>query len=122
MQDDRQQVGERGEELAREHLVENGYRILEENYENDCGELDLIAYEPSAEIFIFVEVRARREQLFRAERSINDEKRERVVQTASRFLAKRNALGVSHRFDVIGVTIHEEEPPEVRHHKSAFSR
>lgn len=122
MSDDRQQVGERGEQLARAHLEENGYRILDENYENDQGELDLIAYEPSADVFVFVEVRARREGLFRGERSINDEKREQVVKTASRFLARRNALGVSHRFDVIGVTIHDDAPPDIRHHKSAFSR
>lgn len=122
MNDDRQQVGERGENLAREHLEENGYSILDENYENDQGELDLIAFEPSSHVFVFVEVRARRNRLFRAERSIDEEKREQVVNTASRFLARRNALGVSHRFDVIGVTIHDDAPPEIRHHKSAFSR
>jgi putative endonuclease len=122
MNDDRQQVGEHGEELAREYLEENGYRILDENYENDQGELDLIAHEPSTDVFVFVEVRTRKENLFRAERSIDGEKREQVVQTASRFLARRNALGVPHRFDVIGVTLHDDEPPDIRHHKSAFSR
>ncbi len=122
MNDRRQDVGEAGERLAEEHLRENGYKILETNLENDQGEIDLIAYEPSTEVFVFVEVRTRREGMFRGERSIGADKRERIVSAASRFLARRQALGVSHRFDVIGVTLHEDEPPEIRHHKSAFSR
>lgn len=122
MSENRQDIGRKGEELARKHLQEHGYKILATNVENDRGELDLIAYESDSEVFVFVEVRTRRDGLFRGERSIDDEKRRRIVQAASRFLAQRNALGVSHRFDVIGITLHEQKSPEIRHHKSAFSR
>lgn len=121
MSDNRQDLGQKGEQLAQEHLRDRGYTILDTNVENDRGELDLIAYEPDVEVFVFVEVRTRKEGLFRGERSIDDRKRQKIVQAASRFLARRNALGVSHRFDVIGITWHEQEPPDIRHHKSAFS-
>lgn len=121
MSDERKELGDRGERLAEEHLRENGYRILETNLENDRGEIDLFAYEPDAGVFVFVEVRTRGDGFLHGEGSIGPRKKEKITKTASRFLARRNALEVPHRFDVIGVTIEGENEPEVRHHKSAFS-
>ena len=39
----RRELGQRGEEIAAQHLESLGYRVLERNYRTRDGELDLIA-------------------------------------------------------------------------------
>ena len=51
----RQALGHRGETLARRHLEANGYTILEANYRTREGEIDLVAEQDEA--VVFVEVR-----------------------------------------------------------------
>jgi putative endonuclease len=36
-------LGSHGESLARQYLQDEGYRILEENFRNKLGEIDLIS-------------------------------------------------------------------------------
>ena len=59
---DHDQLGPRGERLARERLSAAGYRIVETNYACRGGEVDIIAQE--AGDAVFVEVRTRRTAAF----------------------------------------------------------
>lgn len=54
---DRTKIGSRGEDLACEFLKKNGYRILERNYRIRGGEIDIVAKDGSA--LVFVEVKTR---------------------------------------------------------------
>ncbi len=54
----RKKLGDLGERLAREHLEQAGYRVIESNWRCEIGELDLVAWH--ADCLIFVEVRTRR--------------------------------------------------------------
>ncbi|HXC61421.1 MAG TPA: YraN family protein, partial [Nitrospiria bacterium] len=56
------QFGIDGESLAAEFLRKKGYRILERNYRTQRGEMDIIAEEGGA--LVFVEVKARRGDQF----------------------------------------------------------
>lgn len=47
--------GRVGEEIARKFLLEKGFEIIEQNYSNDLGEIDIIALEN--EWLVFVEVK-----------------------------------------------------------------
>ena len=49
--------GEKGEILARQYLKKNNYKILQTNYKNKIGEIDIIA-EKNGKI-CFVEVKER---------------------------------------------------------------
>jgi len=49
--------GNFGESLAREYLQKQGHRILEVNFKNKLGEIDLITQD--GKIICFVEVKAR---------------------------------------------------------------
>ena len=51
-------LGEIGERMARRHLLNRGYAILEENYRCQYGEVDLVAQQGAE--FVFTEVRTRR--------------------------------------------------------------
>jgi len=47
--------GKRGEEIALEYLVKKGYELVENNYENILGEIDLVMTD--GDWLVFVEVK-----------------------------------------------------------------
>ena len=50
-------IGKLGEELAQQHLVKQGFAILERNYRKGRYEVDIIAYKEG--LMVFVEVKTR---------------------------------------------------------------
>jgi len=55
--DGRTELGRRGEEAAGRHLLSLGYRILERRYRTRAGEIDFIARDGEAIVFIEVKTR-----------------------------------------------------------------
>ncbi len=47
--------GKEGEEIAREYLLKKGFDLIESNYSNDLGEIDLVMSDK--EWLVFVEVK-----------------------------------------------------------------
>lgn len=58
MADARRALGALGERLARQHLEDLGYRVIDTNHRTRWGEIDLLALD--GDCLVFVEVRARR--------------------------------------------------------------
>ena len=54
--------GKRSEIIAADYLKKKGYKILETNYKNKVGEIDVIAKDK--DYIVFVEVKARMSQAF----------------------------------------------------------
>lgn len=50
-------IGNKGEQIAAEYLEDKGYRVLEQNYRTRFGEIDLVAQDGDA--LVFVEVKTR---------------------------------------------------------------
>ncbi len=50
-------VGRLGEDAACRYLIDNGYKIIERNFQRPWGELDVVAIEPKTKILAFVEVK-----------------------------------------------------------------
>jgi putative endonuclease len=105
--DPRPQLGRLGEQLATEHLIRRGFRIVERNYRTRWGELDIVAYDGST--LAFCEVKTRR--LSAAGRnpleSVHPLKRSKVRKMAGRWLIERTDRPYADnvRFDAIGVTL-----------------
>ena len=57
MSDDTKHLGQQGEAIAVSYLIDKGYKILDRNYRNSIGEIDIIAKKDG--ILVFVEVKAR---------------------------------------------------------------
>jgi putative endonuclease len=103
--DVRRHFGQLGEQLAAEHLVRRGFRIVERNYRTRWGELDIVAFD--GRTLAFCEVKTRR--LTAAGRSpfeaVRTRKRARVRKMAGSWLIARTDRPYADvvRFDAIGV-------------------
>jgi putative endonuclease len=105
--DARQHIGRAGENLAAEHLVRRGYKILERNYRTRWGELDIVAFD--GHTLVFCEVKARRvvgDGPGPLE-GIREGKRSQVRKMAGSWLIERTDRPRADllRFDAIGVTL-----------------
>lgn len=79
------QKGKNGEEIAKTFLEKAGYHILEMNYSNGVGEIDLIATD--ANTLVFVEVKMKTDDYFgQPEEMITKGKLARVRRVAEIYL------------------------------------
>jgi putative endonuclease len=100
----RQQLGRRGETLAAEKLTALGYALVARNYRCAAGEIDLVARQ--GEAWVFVEVRTRRGGQFGTpEDSITPRKRQHLVAAAQTYLQEHQLPDVPWRIDVVAVEL-----------------
>lgn len=119
--DVRLRLGREAESLAAALLESKGLTIVARNWRRPEGEIDLVADHAGA--CVFIEVRSRTgDELGHPLETIGGKKRARVIRAARLYL---NAVEVrapaGFRFDVVGVTFHDDgRPPTVEHVENAF--
>ena len=101
----RQVLGAAGEQFARRHLEQRGYRFVAANWRRPYGELDLIMRDGN--VLVFVEVKTRRgERLVTAEESLTAAQARRLLHGAQSFLAERVDLAsLFWRIDLVAITL-----------------
>jgi putative endonuclease len=98
---DRRGLGQWGEDLAAQHLITKGYRIVARNWRCGIGELDLVARD--GDCLAFVEVRTRRgRSMGSPEESITPSKQAKLIELAETYILEQDWLGYW-RIDVIAV-------------------
>jgi putative endonuclease len=107
----RRKHGERGEQIAAEHLARRGYEIVARNFRTRYGELDLIAADDRSIVFCEVKTRivgTRRGPAGPLD-AIGPRKRDRLRRMATQWLADTAAAPRPRRdelrFDAIGVML-----------------
>jgi putative endonuclease len=104
----RQQLGQRAEDLVATRLAAAGWQVVERNARTRYGELDLVALDGRA--LVFVEVKAGRAgSVYGPERpvlAVGPQKQRRVRRLAAAWMAERRDLPryAEIRCDAIGVT------------------
>jgi putative endonuclease len=118
---ERQTLGAFGERLAEQHLLANGYRILDRNVRMREGEIDIVAQ--YGDTLAFVEVRTRRgHRLGSAIESITYRKAQRMYALAEAFLAAHEGLPEGRRVDVIAIDFTPDgRLGSLRHFESAVT-
>ena len=96
-------TGGRYEEMAAAFLEEKGYQILERNYRERSGEIDLIARD--GRYLVFVEVKYRRDTgSGYPEEAVNARKQARIRHAAAYYLySRRYPSDTPCRFDVVSI-------------------
>ena len=103
----KRQQGNKGEELAVEHLKANGYRILARNVRSKFGEIDCVAQQ--GKTLCFIEIKARTSTTFGwPEESVHPQKRWRLVRLAQWYLQAKRLEEVPVRFDVISLLLNSD--------------
>jgi len=109
MQNRRQKFGEKGEAIAVRHLKKNGYKIIETNYRNKLGEIDIIAQDKDT--IVFVEVKTRRSVQFgNPKQAVTIHKQKKISMVALCYLKAIGQSTARARFDVVGVISNRDEP------------
>ena len=109
-----QETGKAGESSAAKYLKKKGYKVLERNYRNPFGEIDLIA--ASKEVLIFCEVKTRNDESFGLPREAVGPFRQRRYRNAAEiYLKENNFRNIPVRFDVIEIL-----KGEITHIENAF--
>ena len=94
--------GDIGENIARDYLKSNGYRIVKTNFKNIIGEIDIIAYD--GEILVFVEVKYRKTSKFGLPReAVNSAKQNKIRLVATSYIKKYKLFDKICRFDVLEI-------------------
>lgn len=97
-------VGERGEKIAEEFLKNKGYKILEKNFQNKFGEIDLVAKD--GDTMVFVEVKTRYSERFgKPEESVTPGKIRKIIKAGQFYRNSRNDLPDLERIDVVAVDL-----------------
>jgi len=95
-------IGAWGEEIASQYLETKGYQILARNWRTQEGEVDLIAQDGDA--VVFVEVKTRTSKDFGwPEDSITQTKRRRLQRSAMAYLSDQDLMDTHWRIDVIAI-------------------
>lgn len=115
----RSSLGARGERDARRFLKRLGWRIIHQNYKCPLGEIDLIADDGEALVFVEVKTRAHDDDAD-PEINVDYRKRRQIERVAHYWLHAKGMPDRAYRFDVIAVVAGLGGKPDVRHIVEAF--
>lgn len=116
------ELGTWGEELAAVYLQSKGLVILDRDWHQGCRDLDIIALADEGSTLVFVEVKARRDELYRYPEEAVDDKKIRNLAYAANAYLKGCRLNVRQiRFDIVSVIGTEPRTARIDHIEDAFN-
>lgn len=125
------ELGQWGEALAAEYLLNNGYTIIARNERTPYGEIDLIVQQISRkdaelqstpQVTVFVEVKTRTSKKFGyPEQSVTPRKLENLLSSAQHYLQEHAKEEVDWRIDVIAIERYGDQTPIIHHFENALS-
>ena len=103
--------GKKGEETARKWLEGKGFELVEANYGNELGEIDLIMRDK--DVLVFVEVKLKvGEEFGRPEEMINRGKMGQIRRVAQGYLTLKPAMGEKYkkyRIDAVCIVMDDKK-------------
>lgn len=116
------QFGALGEKLAVKYLKDRKCIILEKNYKNKVGEIDIIAIDGSE--IVFIEVKTRSAQPYLSGRYSVDKRKQFHIMRAASWYMELKKSSLQPRFDIIEVEVERStgELVKIEHFKNAFSQ
>ena len=119
MQGNKGEKGKLGENLAAAYFQALGWTILARNYHTRWGEVDIIAQEGNA--LVFIEVKLRRSQIYgTGYEAINPAKQRRIAKAALQYLQENGGLERPVRFDAFIIQSRPGMGPQQEHIRNAF--
>jgi putative endonuclease len=118
----RKQIGEKGEELAREYLLQEGYKICDVNKTYKDCEIDVVAKKSNTQVF--VEVKTMLESKYgEPEEQLTEKKLKKLILSAQRYIAE-GYLADYVRIDAMCIILdrkNSNHPIRITHYKDITS-
>ncbi len=108
-------LGNRGENIARRHLLGLGWKILGTNYRTKWGEVDIVAQDGDHLVFVEVRTRQSDDKFGGPKESVTQRKKERLQATAETYIQGLEEAPPGWRIDLIAVTLTRGSSPQVEH-------
>lgn len=112
------ELGKKGEQIARSYLEEKGYRILEINWRFKQTEIDLIVMKDG--VLVFVEVKTRAGDYYGYPEDAVSRKKQIALQRASAAYIHLHRYERELRFDIISITFGAGDAYDLYHIEDAF--
>lgn len=114
----RKVIGNKGEDLAVNYLVANGYDVINRNYRVGKAEVDIIAQYNSC--LVFFEVKTRKNIDFGyPETFVSEAQQERIQFAAEEYVILNNWRG-DIRFDILAIVWDGQHKPTIEHFEDSF--
>ena len=111
------ELGKKGEQLAVDYLLQQGYTIVERNYRFDRAEVDIMA--KIKDTLAIIEVKTRSTVDFgNPQDFVKPKQIQRLVKAVDEYVTVNN-LDVEIRFDIIAL-VKEDKGFKIEHLKNAF--
>lgn len=113
--ENKRRIGSEYEQRAEQYLMEKGYRILERNFRNRMGEIDIIASQKG--VIVFCEVKYRTSSAFGSPLEAVDWRKQNQIRKVAQFylMCHGRSEWTPCRFDVIAF-----EGENMTHVENAF--
>ncbi|GAB1350414.1 hypothetical protein MASR1M107_26290 [Ignavibacteriales bacterium] len=108
------ETGRIGEKIAEEYLITNGFKILDKNWRESHGELDIVALDNTTLVFIEVKYRSD-ENFIDIQHAITRAKVKALKKYAQKYMFKTTVLYEEIRFDFIGVLPNPDGSYRIEH-------
>lgn len=111
------QIGDEGENIAADFLINKGYSIIERKWKYMRYEIDLIAEKDGS--IVFVEVKTRYSNSYGEPwEAVNKAKRKKICASADAYIQQRD-IELEPRFDIISI-IKSNKEFQIEHIEEAF--
>ncbi len=109
--------GQMGEKLAKDYLLNKGYKLVDQNYSSKYGEIDLIfTYE---DILVFVEVKTRSNISYGFPYEfVDNNKQERIIKTSMIYIQENNFDDIQLRYDIVEIYLNSSK---IQHIENSFT-
>ncbi len=110
-------IGIIGEDIAKNYLLDNGYKILERNFRVKSGEIDIIAQ--LNQIIVFIEVKSRSSNRYGLPyEAVDYRKQQKIIKAAQNYINFKRLTNYQYRFDIIEVYLNINK--KINHIQNAF--
>ena len=111
------ELGNKGEQLAVNYLINKGYKIVERNWRFQKAEIDIIATKDKT--LISVEVKTRSTNDFGSPQDFVNKKKIKLMVSAMNEYILNKDLDIELRFDIVAIT-KDKSSFDIQHFKDAF--
>ena len=109
------------ENIVAQHLTQQGWRVVEQNFKQKFGEIDIIAHDKQG-VLVAVEVKsASKNADFLPEEHFTQHKLRKIEKTFQHYITLNNLHNKECRIDLVSVEIDlaTNTPHAIRHYKNA---